>query len=308
MKKTDTILITGASGLLGTALYSELTSLGYEKILTPSREELDLTDESAVNLFFIKNKPDYVFHLASVVFGLKGNLHNQWKAIRVNTIINNNVFSACVENRPKKIFFASTVAAYPYPVEMPLREESFYSGEPHIGEYGYASSKRYAHCYLKIMQDDYDIPFCYGLFTNIFGENDRFNALDGHVIPALILKAEVAAKNHQVLKIWGNPKTTRDFIYSRDAANAAICAMNSLSGIVNIASGIETSIYKVSEELINNFGELEVVWDDEEPIGISSRSVDISKLKALGWKPKYSFSDALRRTISWYKSSEFIRS
>lgn len=126
MDKQSCILVTGAGGVLGAGLLTALKDEGYENVFAPSRKELDLLDKDKVLDFFATNKPDYVFHLASVVYGLRGNDINQWKSLTVNTDINQNVFTAIENVGVKKIFFASTVAAYPDGATTPLREEDFF--------------------------------------------------------------------------------------------------------------------------------------------------------------------------------------
>lgn len=189
MEQDACILVTGAGGVLGAGLLSALKDDGYVNVLAPSRQELNLLDERSVSAFFSKHNPCYVFHLASVVYGLRGNDLNQWQALIENTAINQNVFSAISKSKVKKVFFAGTVAAYPLESPNPLREENFFSGLPHFGEFGYAMSKRHAYGYLELLKKKFNIPYCYGVFTNIFGKNDRFNPETGHVIPSLIHKA-----------------------------------------------------------------------------------------------------------------------
>lgn len=303
------ILVTGSSGVLGTALKRELMKREDVQILCPSRNELNLLNFDQTMAYFDQNRPEEIYHLASIVYGLKGNLSNQWEAIHLNTIINDNVFSACKEFLPKKIFFASTVATYPQGAANPLREEDTFLGLPHWGEFGYAFSKRHAYGYLEILKKEFGIDYCYGLFTNIYGPNDRFNAETGHVIPSLIIKAHFAhkSKNHKLM-VWGNKKTTRDFIYSEDAARAVVFAMNHLSGKVNISTNVETAIEQVVDEILKSYPGVEPIWCKDEPVGISNRVVDNSILLKKGWQPLVPISLGIKRTIDWLESSSFVRS
>lgn len=303
MDKQSCILVTGAGGVLGTALLSVLREAGYENVLAPTHNELDLLDRNQVLDFFGKEKPDYVFHLASIVYGLRGNDVNQWKSLILNTEINHNIFMAIETFGVKKIFFASTVAAYPDGTPIPLREENFFIGLPHSGEFGYAMSKRHAYAYLELLKEKRGISFCYGTFTNIFGKNDRFNSETGHVIPSLIQKAYVASNDAHDLEVWGNSNTTRDFIYADDAASGAICAMERLDGIVNISTGEEVSMGQVAQAVASCFPGLKYVWNSSMPVGISKRWVCNDKLKSIGWKPEHNFEDAVLETVEWYKEN-----
>ncbi|MGP2516660.1 NAD-dependent epimerase/dehydratase family protein [Yersinia sp. 2545 StPb PI] len=264
MDKNSIILITGSGGVLGYGLLQALNEKKYLNILSPNSSELNALDEKSVDDYFTKNKPSYVFHLASLVYGLQGNLDNQLKSLCSNTTINQNIIVACKNHRVKKIFFAGTVASYPYPYKsLPLKEDFFLDGEPHWGEYGYASAKRHALAYLKIMKEYDGIDYCYGLFTNLFGQNDKFDTVNGHVIPSLIEKSISSINNcTNRLNVWGRPDTTRDFLFGYDAGIAAILAMEKYSGVINIASGKESSMQEVTDAINEYFdNKMDIVWD-----------------------------------------------
>ncbi len=307
----STILITGAGGLLGHGLKKALAKrqdCDY-KVLSPSSSELNLLDESAVLDFFEKNRPDYIFHLAAMVFGLKGNLDNQLLSLSTNVLINRNVMIACARFGVKKVFFAGTVAEYGYPYKsLPLQEEHLLKGPPHWGEYGYAMAKREALSYLEILQKLYDIPYTYGLLTNLYGPHDRFNTENGHVIPSLLIKAMDASKNKSQLRVWGRPETTRDFMFSEDAGEAILHAFEKIEGIVNIASGVETSMQVLVETIQSNFSGISgIEWQQDQPVGIPRRSIDISKLRNSGFATRYSLEDGIRATAAWLEHTQDIR-
>ena len=311
MNLKSKILITGARGLLGTAIINELKKQGYKKLYTPSSSELNLLDDGAVNKWLSHYKPEYVFHLASLVYGLKGNLENQLKSIHQNTQMNLNLFNACGNHGVKKIFFAGTVASYPYPyLSLPLKEDFFMDGEPHGGEYGYAIAKRHALSYLKILKETKNVDYCYGIFTNLYGINDRFDTDGGHVIPSLIKKAYDAINSeNKVFKVWGNPETTRDFLYVKDAAKISILALNDISGTINIASGNEIKMGQIVEAIESCFdGVLNVFWDKTAPVGIPKRSVCIDRLQEFEITEFTSMKQGLQQTIEWYiKNSSSAR-
>jgi len=306
MELTSKILVTGARGLLGSAIVNELKNQGFTNLFCPTSSELNLLNSDMVQTWFENNKPEYIFHLASLVYGLKGNLDNQLKSIHQNTQINLNLLNSCGEYGVEKIFFAGTVASYPFPYpSLPLEEKFFLDGEPHAGEYGYAISKRHALSYLKILKETKNIDYCYGIFTNLYGINDKFDTDGGHVIPSLIKKAYDAINTKEkLLEVWGNENTTRDFLNSKDAATAAILCMNRSDGIVNIASGLTVSMGEIVD-IINKYfkGQLNIVWNSNAPIGIAHRSVDNSKLKSLGFTEQFSLESGISNSIDWFISN-----
>ncbi len=197
------VLVTGGGGMLGGAVVAELTAAGYRNVLSPGRDALDLLDTGAVAAYLRRHKPYWVFHLASVVYGLLGNMRNQFSALADNTLINHNVLSAAGAARVRKIFYAGSVAAYPHPYpSLPLREEMLWQGKPHRGEYGYACAKRHALSYLEILHESAGIDYCYGLLTNLYGPKDRFDDSNGHVVPSLIRRLHAARRDEGEFRVW----------------------------------------------------------------------------------------------------------
>ena len=307
MKQNDKFLITGANGMLGRAVVAELKTRGLKHLLTPTRKELNLENEDAVQVYVHTNRPDYVFHLASVVYGLKGNLNNQLQSLICNTKIYANLLAAFSEScLPKKIFFAGTVASYGYPFKlMPLAETSVFDGLPHCGEFGYAMAKRHAYAYLELLKQKWSVPYVYGLFTNLYGEDDTFDIENGHVVPSLICKAVASTESgEKVFKVWGNSRSTRDFLYIRDAATAAVDCMSSGEGIINICSGVSITMKELAEAISSALDhETSPVWDANEPVGIQSRAISSERLTNMGFRPKFDIKHGIENSIRWYKEN-----
>lgn len=297
------ILVTGANGMLGKALLKKLKENGFLNLISPTRDVLNLLDEDKVDEYVRAQNPEYVFHLASRVYGLKGNLNNQLLSLHENTKIYANLLNSLSKIKSiKKIFFAGTVASYSYPYKSEfLREEDFFLGTPHRGEFGYAMAKRHAYAFLEVLRDNYQVDSCYGLFTNLYGENDTFDAVNGHVIPALIYKAvEAKRKNEETFKVWGNASTVRDFLYIEDAASAAIHCMNNVSGTINLSSGAGTTMGELAEIIAENVGSVHPEWDQSEPIGINRRIVSADKLIESGYNEFTPLKTGIYKTIKWY--------
>ncbi|MFV9875176.1 MAG: NAD-dependent epimerase/dehydratase family protein [Rickettsiales endosymbiont of Dermacentor nuttalli] len=303
MNNNSVILITGGNGVLGTATRHKFKTMGLN-FLAPTRQELNLLDLTSTCYFIKKHKPDIVIHLAATVFGLGGHIKNQMNVVVSNTTINNNLFSALYNYPPQKIFYAGTVASYPYPFKsLPLKEEDFFDGLPHSGEFGYAMAKRHAYSYLRILQEEKNVAFIYGIFTNMFGINDKFNIETSHVIPSLIAKAFQAKTENTPLKVWGNGEATRDFLCVDDAANAIYFLLNQvpLNDIINISTGVSCSI-KEASELIYKAANLDqgIIFLPNMPSGISHRYVDNKKLISLGFSLNNNFETEIHNTYKWY--------
>lgn len=308
MNIRNKILVTGSNGVLGTAILKQLNLRGYKNVLSPSRFEMDLLNVESTISYFEINKPDIVIHLASLVYGLLGNMNNQLRSLIGNTNINNNIFEAISKtNVVTKMFFAGTVAGYPYPYANDLLKECdfFGHGLPHDGEFGYAMSKRHAYAYLKILSEESDIKFTYGVFTNLYGINDKFDVINGHVIPSLISKAYTAKTTDGVLDVWGDGSGIRDFLYADDAADATLLCLEAgcENEIINISSGMGTPLSEVANIVANNFGVKKINFSMHKPTGILRRTVDNTKLKSIGFSQKFSIQNGLKITSDWYSNN-----
>jgi len=301
------ILITGAGGGLGYAIVSNLKQKGFNNLLTPSHQELNLLNSIEVSKYFSEHKPVVVLHLASIVFGLQGNLDNKMRSLLDNTQINNNLFSAINLYPVEYVFFAGTVASYAYPyVTIPLNESDFFNGLPHSGEFGYAMSKRLAYAYLQLLADTKGVKFTYGIFTNLYGEYDRFNEHSGHVIPSLISKAYQANQTGGQLSVWGDGSAQRDFLHFNDAAEAvSLCMMSDIQlPLVNISSGKATSIGMLTELIAMTAGLKGVEYLIDKPVGIQSRVVGNDLITSIGFKQSIDLAQGISNLYHWYSVNE----
>lgn len=304
------VVVTGGWGMLGKALRRELELQGYTRVHSPRRAELELLDAKATSAYFQRVQPAYVFHLASVVFGLLGNQRNQLKAVSENTMLNHNVLLAAAEAGVSKLFFAGTVASYPFPFpQLPLTEDMLWQGAPHRGEFGYAHAKRHALAYLEVLEKEAGMGFLYGLLTNLYGPDDRFDDENGHVIPSLIKKLDVAKAEGSDFPVWGDGSATRDFMYVDDAARAIVTAFEAGSGVMNICSGQSISIRDAVMALVHA-AEFQgnVIWQTDKPVGVPVRSVSNATLRQLGFAPRFGIEQGMQRTWDWYQQNrETIR-
>lgn len=303
--KEDIILVTGGHGLLGRAVRRQLEAFGMNHVLAPTRRDLDFADASATTKFFLREKPVVVFHLASVVFGLLGNMTHQVKAIAESTILNHNVMMASAEAGVRKMFFAGSVASYPFPYEkLPLTEDVLWNGTPHRGEFGYAHAKRHALAYLELLQTHHGMDYFYGILTNLYGPEDRFNDMHGHVIPSLIRKMHRSKHQGDIFRVWGDGSATRDFMHVRDAAAAILHGMNQLSGAANISSGETISIRRIVDALtVAADYQGEIIWEKDKPVGVPERSVSAAILKKSGFRCSHSIEDGIRETWDWFEAN-----
>jgi GDP-L-fucose synthase len=307
MKRNDPILVTGANGLAGSAVVEHLRQNQFTCVIPITRDDCDLRNWGDTNALFLRIKPYHVFHAAATVYGLGGNLAFQGRSLLENTQINTNVIDAahkCLSVR--KITVMGTNAAYPWPTELPFKEENLYNGRPDASEFGYGHAKRHMLAMLEAYDQSYGLEFCYIVSGNLYGPRDRFNPKTGHVLPSLIKKFSDAKATGGRVDIWGDGSATRDFLYSKDLARVVQLLMSGdiKSGPINIGSGNTISIGGIAKMLsiISGVPWDRVHFDTSKPKGRPDCFADLSRLRALGFTPNYGIADGLRETWEWFEA------
>ena len=295
------IAITGANGLVGTALCEELRQQGYTNLALLTRDLCDLTDFQKVKSVFATCQPDVVFHTAATVYGIGGNAAYKGSIFTENIWVNTHVIEASRLCGVKKIVAMGTIAAYPEPKTYPVKEGSIWDGPPHQSEASYGHAKRAMLAQLTAYREAYGLDFAYVISTNLFGPNDKFNPIYGHVIPSLVCKCYEAKMNGSPVIVWGDGTAERDFLYSKDMARALVLIMNQFTGAINVASGQKTSI-KEAVRLLAEYYQIEhrIQWDPAKPNGRKYYEIDLNLLKSMGFAPAYSFQEGLIETLDWY--------
>ena len=302
MNKSDRILVTGAAGLMGSALVEHLRAEGYENVAALTHADCDLTDTAATFSAFERRRPDHVFHAAARVYGIMGSLKNQGLLFHENVMMNTNVVEASHRAGVRKVTVMGTGAVYPFPSPgLPLKEDMIFMGRVHAAHAGYANAKLAMLAMLEAYSDSYGLAWAYIVSANLFGPRDRFDAETGNVVPSLIRKFHDAKKNGGKVVVWGDGSAQRDFVYVKDAARIALGIMNGIEGPVNMGSGQIYCIRDVVDalaEITGMGGRIE--WDSSKPNGQAYRAYDLSKITGLGLKPAYSIQDGLKETWDWY--------
>lgn len=302
MNKQDKILITGAKGLVGSALVEHLKKDGYANVIEVGRQECDLVDSVSTRLYFEAIRPDYVFHAAARVYGIMGNMKNKALSFYDNVMINTNVVDASQKVGVRKITVMGTGAVYPFPSPgLPLREDMIFLGVPHPAEDSYGHAKRAMLAMLGAYQESYGMEWAYVVSCNLFGPRDKFDTEFGHVVPSLVKKFFDAKQRGEKVVVWGDGSAQRDFMYVKDAARVALAIMENIKGAANIGSGAVYRIRDMVEMLADISGMAgQVIWDSEKPNGQDYRSYDLTKINSIGFECQYTIREGLEETWSWY--------
>lgn len=303
MHKESNIFVAGHKGLVGSSIVRKLKKIGYKNIITRNRNQLDLMDSSQVNDFFKNNSIDYVFDAAARVGGIHANNHYSAEFIYENTLLQMNLMHYSNLYRIKKFIFLGSVCIYPKYAETPVKEDALLKGELEPTNEAYAISKIHGIHMLKAYNKQYGMKGVSLMPSNLYGPNDNYHPDNGHVIPSLIHKLH--NQNDKVV-CWGDGSPRREFLYVDDLAEACIFAADHYSNaeLINVGSGHDISIKELVTllvEIIEYKGEIS--WDNTKPNGTPKRPLDYSKIQSLGWQPKYSLREGLKKSYEWYKNN-----
>lgn len=304
MNKQDKIYIAGHRGMVGSAIMRKLQKEGFQNIVTRTSSELDLRNQQAVNDFFEKEKPAYVFMSAAKVGGILANNIYRAEFLYDNLMIQNNVIHASYVNNVAKLLFLGSSCIYPKMAPQPLKEEYLLTGllEPTNEPYAIAKIAGIKLC--DAYRSQYGCNFISVMPTNLYGPNDNYDLKNSHVLPALIRKFHEAKKNGEAtVTLWGTGKPRREFLHADDLAAACFFLMQHYNGegFVNIGTGEDIEIGELAmliKKIVGYEGKIE--HDLEKPDGTPRKLMDVSKLTSLGWKYSIGLEEGISRVYADY--------
>ncbi len=240
MDKTDKIFVAGHRGMVGSAVMRRLQADGFKNLLIRDRSELDLTDESAVRKFFLKEKPTIVICAAAKVGGIQANNDYPVQFLLDNLRIQNNVIRSAYDSEVRKLLFLGSSCIYPKFAPQPIPETALLSGPLEPTNEAYAIAKIAGIKLCQAYCREYGANFISAMPTNLYGPNDNFDLETSHVLAALIRKAhEARMRNDQRVIVWGTGKPRREFLHVDDLASACLLLLEKYDSpdIVNVGYG-----------------------------------------------------------------------
>ena len=297
MDKESRVYIAGHRGMVGSAIWRLLESRGFKHLIGMAHSELDLLNARAVQDFYAKYKPEYVFLAAAKVGGIGANSTYPAQFIYENLQLQNHIIHQAYLHGVKKLLFLGSSCIYPKMAPQPLKEEYLLTGPLEPSNEWYALAKISGLKMCQAYRRQYGCDFISCMPTNLYGPGDNYHLDNSHVVPALIRKFhEAKTRQDQDVICWGSGKPLREFLHIDDMAKACVHLMERYSEeqTINIGSGKELSIFELAE-LVKKVVDFKgrVTWDTSKPDGTPRKLLDISRISNLGWKPEIDLENGL---------------
>jgi len=300
------VLVTGSTGLLGSAIASVAEDTVGHEFIFHSRDVCDLENSRLVAEYIGAIKPDVVIHTAALVGGIQANSKYPFDFYAINSRIDNNVLRACTENGvPEFIGFLSS-CIFPDKASYPIKYNSIHEGPPHPSNFGYAHAKRGLDTAVAAARVQFGLKYKLFIPTNLFGEHDNFDLSNSHVIPGLIHRFFQCSRSGDIPTVWGSGSPLREFVYARDAAEFILGTIGKsfFSPVFLNNGGRESAIREVAEIIAREFQiEDRLRFDTTKPDGQLRKPTQNEGWveKELGVQKSTKLQISLKNTIQWFQ-------
>ncbi len=297
------LLIAGQEGMVGNSLYSFLKKKNFH-ILKCRRKDLDFTNQSSVEKWFKKNRPNIVINAAGRVGGIMDNKNFQPDYLYINSMIGLNIINSSLKFGVKKLINLGSACIYPKKTAQPIKENYLLSSFLEETNEGYALAKIISLKYSQHLRKKNKKEFISLMPANLYGEGDNFDLESSHVLPALVKKF-ILAKIYDIprVEVWGSGKVKREFLNVEDLSSAIYFVLRNKikHDFLNVGGGEHYSIKKIAY-LIKNITNYKgkIIFNKRYPDGVKRRQLDSRNIKKLGWKPKISLKKGLETYCRYY--------
>lgn len=306
MEPTAGIYVAGHRGLVGSALVKRLRDAGHTRLILRTHKELDLTRREAVEEFFRREKPEYVFLAAARVGGILVNRDRPAEFIRDNLLIQTSVLHAACQSGVKRLLSFGSSCLYPRDCPQPMKEDAILSGPMEKTSEAYSTAKLAGAVMCEAYNRQYGTQFLTVIPATLYGPHDNFDPESAHVLSALLRRFH-ERRSEPTVPVWGTGRPVREFLYVDDLAEACLFLMNLPGPIppspINVGTGRGTSIRELAEAIAAVVGFRGTLsFDPTKPDGAPEKVLDSGRMRSLGWTARTSLQEGLRRTYEWYLS------
>lgn len=297
INKKSKIYIAGHKGMVGSSLVRLFQKKGYTNLLTRTKKQLNLLDQSKTYAYLKKQKPDAIIIAAAKVGGIHAN--NEYRAdfIYENLQIQNNLIHGSYLAGVKRLIFLGSSCIYPRDCNQPIKEKYLLSNYLEASNEPYALAKIAGIKMIESYNSQYKTNYLSLMPSNLYGVNDNFDLQNSHFLPALMLKIYLAKiKNLKEVTVWGDGSPKRELLYVDDLSDACLFFLNKKirNSYINIGSNIEYSI-KQFVSIICDFYKYDgkIKFDSSKLNGTPRKKLDLTLSKQYGWKAKVNLKTGL---------------
>ncbi|MFM7742079.1 MAG: GDP-L-fucose synthase family protein [Verrucomicrobiota bacterium] len=304
MERSAKIYVAGHRGMVGSAVVRALRAAGHGHVVTRASAELDLRDGAATRAFLAAERPAYVVMAAARVGGIKANASAPYDFLYDNLAMAANVIEGSRLAGVRKLLFLGSSCIYPKLAPQPIREDALLTGPLEATNEAYAVAKIAGIKLCDHARAQHGCDFISAMPCNLYGMGDNFSLENSHVLPAMIRKMhEAKLRGDAVLRLWGSGAPLREFLHADDLAEACVLLLERYSeaGHINVGSGEEVTIRDLAGLVAGAVGFAgRVEYDPAMPDGTPRKLMDVSRIRALGWKPRIALADGIRDAYAWY--------
>lgn len=304
MDRSAKIYVAGHRGMVGSAIVRALRAAGHSAIVTRTSAELDLRAGPATRAFLAAERPTTVVMAAARVGGIKANAAEPYDFLHDNLLMAANVIEGARQAGVRKLLFLGSSCIYPKLAAQPLREDALLTGPLEVTNEAYAIAKIAGIKLCDHARAQYGCDFISAMPCNLYGTGDNFSLENSHVLPAMIRKMhEARLRGDASLKLWGTGTPLREFLHADDLAEACLLLLERYAqpGHINVGSGEELTIRELSGLVARAVGFTgQITFDPAMPDGTPRKLMEVSRIRALGWKPRIALTDGIRAAYAWY--------
>jgi GDP-L-fucose synthase len=298
------IFVAGHRGMVGAAVVRRLAGEGCE-VLTAPRDRVDLRDQAAVRRYMEAERPDAVVLAAAKVGGILANDSYPADFLYDNLAIETNVIEAAFRQGVEKLLFLGSSCIYPKLAPQPIPEDALLTGPLEPTNEWYAIAKIAGLKMCQAYRRQHGVDYISAMPTNLYGPGDNFDLKNSHVIPAIMRKAlEAKLSGERAFRIWGSGRPMREFLHVDDAADALVHLLKNYSedSHVNVGTGQDISILDLARTIASVVGfHGEIHNEADKPDGTPRKLLDVTRLFATGWRPRYDLQSGLEHTYYWFR-------
>ena len=301
------VYVAGHRGMVGSAVWRALEAQGFTDLVGWTSSEVDLTDRDAARDAVTSARPDVVVDAAARVGGILANSSNPVEFLTDNLRIQTNLFEAAHAADVDRLLFLGSSCIYPKMAPQPIPESALLTGALEATNDAYAIAKISGIIGVKSYRTEYGRRWISAMPTNLYGPGDNYNLETAHVVPALIRRLHEANRAGALsVTLWGSGLPRREFLHVDDLAAACLRLLDVYDepDHINVGTGQDITISELADLIagvVGYTGSLE--WDATKPDGTPRKLLDVSRIRALGWRPRVGLKAGLEATFAGYLST-----